>query len=69
MLEIRPKIDLAKIEKFEQGSPPASPPNLDHCLPLSLKAPNSSFGYIKDAGRQELPKETSQGGNLSSTDA
>ena len=69
MLEKRPEIDFAKNWKIWEGVPLTPPPNLDHCLPLSFKAPNSSSCYIKDAGRQELPKETSQGGNLSSTDA
>ena len=69
MLEKYPEIDFAKNWKIWAGVPVPLPPNLDHCLPLSFKAPNSSSGYIKDAGRQELPKETSQGGNPSSTDA
>ena len=67
MLEKRPEIDFAQNWKIWAGVP--LPPHLDHCLPLSFKAPNSSSGYMKDAGRQELPKETSQGGNPSSTDA
>ncbi|MCG8626325.1 MAG: hypothetical protein MJE68_30545 [Proteobacteria bacterium] len=51
-----------KIKKFDKGFPTPLPPNLDHCLPLAFKAPNSSTGHIIDAGRQELHKGDLAGG-------